>query len=168
LSTIFLACAVAFACTVSASTAAQIAVMGISTDDDTDAMIQIDGAIVAGDDEKFKALALKYEKADVVLSSQGGSVLTAIEIGTVIRLKHFSTSVWGDGVCASACALIWLGGEARGIVGAGRVGLHATYREVDGKKIESGAANAVGGAYLSQMGLLPSAILKLTSAGPDK
>jgi hypothetical protein len=47
------------------------------------------------------------------------------------------------------------------------VGFHAAYREEGGRASETGAGNAVLGAYLSQIGLPESAIVYVTQAPPN-
>jgi len=47
------------------------------------------------------------------------------------------------------------------------VGFHAAFIEKDGVRSESGAANALIGAYLFELGLRDDAIIFATSASPD-
>lgn len=133
---------------------------------DNQAAIFIDGEVVPADVERFRHLALKSPEAVVVLNSTGGAILAAMEIGRTLRIAGFSTSVPRGGVCASACALIWLAGTPRELIG--QVGFHAAYREVRGSSQESGAGNALVGNYLTQLGLSANAILFATSAPPDR
>jgi hypothetical protein len=48
----------------------------------------------------------------VTLTSYGGSINAALQMGDVIRKRGMSTLVSGARTCASACALIWLAGVA--------------------------------------------------------
>lgn len=133
---------------------------------DTTEIISIEGDIGPGDVERFRQISLRYPKAVVELSSDGGAVMPAIEIGRTLRIAGYGTYVPQGSVCASACALIWLAGTPRLLVG--QVGFHAAYRDNDGKPEESGAANALVGNYLTLLGLPAKAILFATTAPPDR
>jgi hypothetical protein len=105
----------------------------------------IKGPIIAGDFDRVYELvrASGGKLSDFRLNSPGGSVIEAIQIGRLFRQRLVSVvapvdergtqSLVGDWfnaemrlcqgsscVCASACALIWLGGVSR----VGNVGLH--------------------------------------------
>jgi hypothetical protein len=132
------------------------------------ALISIVGEIKFGDEEKFRELSLKNPKAIVALDSPGGSLIPGLEIGRMINLRGYRTVVLDKTLCASACALIWLGGIPRYLEPGGVLGFHASYRTVDGKMIESGVANALIGHYFSQLNLSENAVVFATSAPPDK
>ncbi|CAN5489965.1 hypothetical protein BH10PSE7_BH10PSE7_33180 [soil metagenome] len=130
--------------------------------------IVVQGELELGDEKKFKALAMSLDDGAIVFDSPGGSVAAGIEIGKAIRLMEYTTVVPKGAQCASACAIAWLGGSHRLMSDNYSVGFHAAYREVQGSSpTESGAANAVVGAYLSQIGLGQKAIYYLTSAPPQ-
>ena len=73
--------------------------------------IVVSGEIVAGDEEKFRRLALEFPNAVVVLYSPGGALAPALEIGKLIHLRGYPTIVPSNALCASSCALIWLAGH---------------------------------------------------------
>jgi len=72
-----------------------------------------------------------------------------------------------SGGCASAFGLAWPGGVRRLVHPDAKIGFHAAYVEKGGQTSESGAGNALLGAYLNQLGLQQSAIIYLTSAAPS-
>jgi hypothetical protein len=72
--------------------------------------INIDGEIAPGDAQAFAAIAKTMPRAAVFLRSGGGDLDTGIAIGQMVRQHGFWTAVDRRGGCASACALIWLGG----------------------------------------------------------
>src|SRR5215813_8454941 len=74
------------------------------------------------------------------------------------------TFVPGDRTCASACALIWVAGRLRTVGDTPQIGFHAAYDADTGR--ESGAANAVVGAYLRDLGFGYKAIHLMTHKGP--
>ena len=114
-------------------------------------VISIFGPIEAGDEKKFAQLAMQTDSAHVLLTSPGGAAVTGIEIGKLIRFKEFNTVASGD--CASACAIIWAGGNIRFIEKDARVGFHAAYKtDKNGLTSDHGGINAVVGAYLNSVG----------------
>lgn len=158
------ACTLALICTSSTAGAATIdhAPLGEGIE-----LIGIQGPIVTGDDEKFSRLAVQYKKALVAFDSDGGQLLPALEIGKEIHIRGYSTIVGNGKSCASACALMWIAGTTRWISSSGQVGFHASYFEANGRKVESGVANALVGRYLTQLDLPESSVIYATSAGPD-
>ena len=134
--------------------------------DDGSAIIFIYGDIAAGDDAKFRELSVRYPNALVGLSSDGGALLPAIEIGNQIRLRGYGTVVIGEATCTSACALIWIAGSPRYLQPGARLGFHASYRDEGGKLVETGLGNAIVGHYLSQLNLSQRAVIFATKASP--
>lgn len=135
--------------------------------DDIEGIVLV-GDITASDAAEFRALSLRYKKAVVILSSNGGALMPAIEIGKIIKLAGFVTFVPNDAVCASSCALIWVAGTTRLLGPKGRVGFHASYRTNNGKPEESGVANALVGNYLTLLNLSERAVIFATRASPDR
>ena len=125
--------------------------------------VSIKGDIVFGDDLKFRSIVRGMPKAVVFLESPGGNPIVAMAIGRIIRARSFNTQITA-GTCASACGLIWLAGKHRGIGPTGRVGFHAAYNNVTLQEV--GAANALIGAYLNELGLSDKAIYYITQAPP--
>jgi hypothetical protein len=87
--------------------------------------ILMSGVIETGDDTKFHALAETMPRAVVVTTGPGGRVLAAVNIGTEIRERGWTTLVPPSAICASACTFIWLAGVHREIADDGRIGFHA-------------------------------------------
>ena len=115
--------------------------------------IAIHGRIEAGDEVIFRTKFREQKIAVVELSSPGGEVIPALEIGDLIATTEIMTEVEEGATCASACALIWLAGKERRVHKNGQVGFHAAYRETGDGPVESGAANALVGAYLAKWDL---------------
>lgn len=70
----------------------------------------------------------------VIHDSPGGNMQAALRIAEVIRSSGASTTV--KGLCVSACALIFLGGEQRTITSTGAIGLHSS--TIDGLRSSNG------------------------------
>lgn len=130
-------------------------------------LIIIAGKIQSGDEAAFSKLAIQFDKAVVGLSSNGGALLPALEIGTALHIRGFETAVAAGDQCASACALIWAGGVTRYLLKGGRVGFHASYVDEGGKAVETGLGNALVGRYLTQIGLSERAVVFATASHPD-
>jgi hypothetical protein len=129
-------------------------------------LIFITGPFEPGDHVRFVEAVLPVRSGVVVLGSGGGSLQAGIEIGKAIRLKDFATYVPPDVVCASACALAWLGGTSRLMASSAQIGFHAVYRIENGTRRESGVGNALVGAYVNSLGLSERAIRFISSADP--
>ena len=130
-------------------------------------IITVSGQLELGDERRFSAIAVQARGAVVVFNSPGGSVPAAIQIGKAIRLQGFVTIVPEGGMCASACALAWLGGVARYMGASAKVGFHAAYINTSNEKQVSSVANALIGGYLNGLGYSENAIAFFTSAPPD-
>jgi uncharacterized protein YraI len=131
--------------------------------------VDVVGRINLDDADIFETKTANFRRVIVTLVSPGGNPLSAIRIGETIRKNAMTTFVPGDRECASACALIWLAGKPRTIginQQIGQIGFHAAYDVTTGQ--EKGAANAVIGAYLNNLGLGYKAIFDMTERGPTE
>jgi hypothetical protein len=155
---------IAWALSVSASFGAEITAFPLKSANEGG--IIISGELKAADHEEFLIKAAPYSGGIVFLDSPGGISQAGIDIGRAVRMRNFITYVPSGSTCASACAMIWLGGSKRLVGKTGRVGFHSVYRIENGIPVEAGSGNAVYGAYLSQLGLSDKAIRYLSSANP--
>jgi len=129
--------------------------------------IVIEGTLTLQDIDEFRTKASQFSKGVVIFRSGGGLAIAGVEIGKIIRLRNFATWVPSGFLCASACAVAWLGGAQRSMGKTALIGFHAAYRLEHGQPEESGMANAVVGAYLSQLGLPVRAIIYATASAPN-
>ena len=91
-----------------------------------DASFKFDGAIE-------RAAAVGCAKPWLLLESPGGLLADGIDLGRSVRMQGLRTLTRYD--CASACALIFLGGVERVLVGTrARIGLHQAGRTVRDEK----------------------------------
>lgn len=131
--------------------------------------LELNGAIEPGDDAKVAAALVAWLRPRAIaLSSLGGNVEAALAIGALVRHAQLRTLVAPRGICASACGLVWLAGEPRVLGQDAHVGPHAAYLRRNGVSVETGAANALIGAYLGRLGFDDHAIVYLTSAAPNE
>jgi hypothetical protein len=75
--------------------------------------IVIDGQIVSGDLKKLKDISRNLKNKKIILNSNGGQVLEALNIGKYIRNNGFATHLNKNSVCASACVILLAGGVVR-------------------------------------------------------
>jgi hypothetical protein len=115
--------------------------------------VLVSGPIEAGDSQKFRALTQGLSRGLVIFNSPGGFLTEGLAVGEQLRLAGFASAVAENTLCASACALAWLGGRPRLMRDSSRIGFHAAYTEHGTDKRESGVGNAIIGAYLTNMGL---------------
>lgn len=113
----------------------------------------------------------------VLFNSPGGSVIDAIELGQAIRRLGLSTGIASfvdgkmisEGVCASACAYAFAGGNHRYYYGGQtRLGLHQFYSKEN--EISNRTSQEVSGllvAYLHAMGVDALAFSVSSMAAPD-
>lgn len=130
--------------------------------------VVIRGEIALGDDETFRRLVIEMQPAGVILESEGGRLLPALEIGKMIRVQGMETLIAEGRVCTSSCALIWLAGMPRTMSETSRVGFHASYQAANGRLEETGVGNAMVGHYLSLLNLPERAVIFSTSAPPTE
>ncbi len=136
----------------------------IKLNDELD-LISIEGTIEYRDDVDFRLKSSDINKAIVALMSPGGNLDAGLSIGKQIRTNGYATLV-GSKLCASACALAWLGGERRYMTANASIGFHAAYIREGEYVRESGMANALVGSYLAKLGLSDDAIVFISAAPP--
>jgi len=128
-------------------------------------LVIVDGDLTKDDLPTFQRLVQAAPSGSTVgLRSNGGAVATGMGMGTLIRMRGLITLVIDDTTCASACAIAWLAGTPRLMGRKARIGFHAV--SIGGA--ETGAGNALVGAYLERLGLPERAIFYATIAGPKE
>jgi hypothetical protein len=132
------------------------------------AVITIVGPLKLTDGDAFANVVSSRDSALIVFNSDGGNLLAGLRIGQLIRIRQFATLVPDSARCASACAIAWLGGTKRFMQSTALIGFHAAFLIENGIVTETGAGNALVGAYLSRLGLSDAAILYIEKAHPDQ
>jgi hypothetical protein len=123
------------------------------------------GEVVAGDYERFKKIASKYETAEIVFSSYGGNLGDGLKIAEFISQKGFTTVVRGGDTCASACGYMWLSGKQRSIEGSAQVGFHSAF-DPSHDETPSPEANAYVGFILARLGFSEMVVAYTVEAAP--
>lgn len=142
---------------------AQAAEFGISRSGQVP-VILVAGEFAYGDGERFRRIAANLPRAIVAFDSAGGNLMAGLRIGETMRARGYSSLVPDGSVCASACAIAWLGGAKRYLASGGRLGFHAA----SGGDGVSAPGNALVGAYMARLGLSEEAVYALTAANPDE
>jgi hypothetical protein len=107
--------------------------------------IWIDGQIDPGDERKFAAVVRRHQASVVYLTSPGGDIGAAIEIGRMVGAGKLDTFVGrGGNGCWSACTLIFLSGRRCIIQRNSYLGFHAA-------NVPEGTEAML--AYLRELGL---------------
>ena len=144
--------------------AAKIEVLEI--DPNSVPLIMVTGDFVYGDARSFESRTQHLRRGLVFLSSPGGVIRDALDIGAQIRNRGFSTSVTDE--CVSACGLVWLSGTRRYLNNGSRLGFHAAYTKSGNQTNESGVANAEIGSFLTHLGYSLPVIQFVTLAPPNE
>jgi len=125
------------------------------------------GDIDRGFADRFKVALDKYSGIDeIILGSDGGSVVDAIRAGLMIRERSLTTTL--DGNCNSACPLVFLGGTTRIVwASTARFGLHQISRGGNPVPLDDDIYILVS-QYIREMGADHLGIVSLmASAAPD-
>lgn len=105
------------------------ATLGVRTSSENKDFITMEGEIVAGDTNRFKALVLSSNNAgrevsNIRLNSPGGLLSEGASLAAAIRFAKIATVVPSGGLCASACFLAFAGGSERYVNYDAQVGVH--------------------------------------------
>ena len=86
-------------------------------------MLEFSGGITFGTAGEFESFLSAMPNVRVVrLKSMGGRIREAQKMSDMIRARKLSTFVMDD--CLSACTIMFLGGEERGMLATARLGFH--------------------------------------------
>lgn len=108
----------------------------------------------------------------LMLKSEGGDVEAAIAVGIIARQYNMMTMIEKDGICASACALTFLGGVNR-VTLSGKYGIHRPYstrytNSNTDAKLSYNKINKLVGDYLEQMNITPRLLEAMNAVPPGK
>jgi hypothetical protein len=105
----------------------------------------VHGEIEKGDADLI-ANAIKANRRTLrglILNSPGGSVVEAAHLVDLVRGQDFDTGVAPQGVCASACFIVWAAGKNRYVYADSRIGIHSANSIVNldtGQRGENGVS----------------------------
>jgi hypothetical protein len=122
--------------------------------------VVITGEIEANDYAVFVDTVLPETKT-VYLNSPGGHLAPALKIAIMVKEREYETVVENDGVCASACGVIWLSGKLRRMLLGSRIGLHSARAKEDSTLTRSAFGTTQMANYLLSLGpyYVPEAII---------
>lgn len=101
----------------------------------------------------------------VVFDSKGGRVFAARSLARIIRENGLDTHV--DGICASACTMAFIAGQARSMAPEARLGFHRYGDEGPGGIINLQAEEAKDRAAYMAQGASADFVAKMFQAGPQ-
>ena len=116
--------------------AAKPATLSISHSEAGD-RVSVEGKLELADGPAFAKLADGLNQAVISLNSPGGNLVAGLAIGRLVRLRGFATAVPDRALCASACALAWLGGKTRYLGPHSALGFHGAAVMSRGQAVES-------------------------------
>lgn len=97
--------------------------------------ISVVGQIIEGDSSRFVSALAQAKGAVTVVSldSPGGLIGEGFAMASAIKAMHAVTVVPNDGMCASACFLMFAAGDSKAISRDAKVGVHSARRTMDSK-----------------------------------
>jgi len=131
------------------------------TNEEYPGVLLITGLIIQGDIGDFKNQISENDIHTVMMNSDGGNLVTSIEMGYYIRENNIRTIVPENGSCYSACTYAFMGGVERSIDGDAPFAMHRPYlsEEVEGTYNNGYKAGILTSVmvttYLIEMGLDP-------------
>jgi len=161
------------------------------------AVYAIEGEFVEGDAEKFEQFLQKIppvgENFEVYLHSPGGMLIEGIKLGLLFRKHGLWTSVGqlmeddiyplptlaDSAICASACAIAYLGGKNRSLGKNDKLGFHRffdssnlektilTFEKREEISAQSQMLSAILANYIIQLGDIDPQLLLLNSMVPS-
>ena len=131
--------------------------------------IYLNGEIEVEDGGKWKLFLEKMRTphAVVALNSPGGIVGAALLIANDILNREYDT-YYGEGICYSACTLIWLAGKTRYMSSGATLGFHRAKLAVPGAKGSPKGGNDSLFDYYARLKLPEKAMRYFFSAAPDE
>jgi hypothetical protein len=116
--------------------------------------ILYEGEAVDSDVKRMKEMLDSTGIKTVFLDSPGGNAMTGYQLGYLFKEEGVTTIIGGDASCFSACAVAFLGGEAK--VKLGLLGFHVAWTTADGSMTDGMKQGQVFGtitsAYFFKMG----------------
>ena len=145
-------------------------------------MVYLDGEIDRDAPRRLRAAldAVQRDLLYVVFNSPGGNLIAGMEIGRILRAAGASTNIGvrtadiqhpAVGICASSCALAFLGGNYRYAYKGSVYGVHrfssstgASASDLDVAQLLSSSVSS----YMREMGIDPKLFDLMASAGPSQ
>lgn len=126
-------------------------------------IVFIDGQISPGDFRIFLEVVNSVQPDIVVLDSPGGVLDEGLLIAAEIRRRGLNTFIYGNRMCASACAMMFLSGATKYAKLGASIGLHSS-SYIDGSLSAEGTAEMA--RYLVEIGTPMSLISRMASTAP--
>jgi hypothetical protein len=130
-------------------------------------VVHIDGDITLGDEKTFSALKISDPNKSLVwLTSVGGSLVVAFQIGRQIKELGLTTVVNTNGPCASSCTMIRMAGRHAIVERNSQLIFHEPSNVQSPDKPDQRAINATVAYLMDVAGLNEQQALALATAAP--
>jgi hypothetical protein len=122
-------------------------------------VLLVQGKFEPDDTVKLTSEVLSNQIHTIMLNSEGGNLVSSIEIGYFIREQKLNTLIPENGYCFSACTYAFMGGVERTIDGDAKFAMHRPFfnEEMPGNYNEGYNAGIITSVmvvvYLIEMGL---------------
>ena len=134
-------------------------------------IIRASGEIFPGDDAKLHDLVGRLpantQLVGLALDSLGGNYLEGVRLATSIHNSHIKTAVVPNGMCASACFLMFAGGDVRLVFEGARVGVHSASENGEDSLLAEGVTTLMA-RQASELGVPAAIIGKMVTTPPDR
>jgi hypothetical protein len=152
---------------------ANAAVLKTSALKDGRIVISVTGDIAEGDTDAFKAIVRSANDAgklvsSVRLNSQGGNLLEGVQLAEIVKFAKMATNVGQGATCASACFLIFAGGETKFANYTAQVGVHGASDETGRETTQSNAATVSMARIAKDLGVPPGIIGRMVVTPPTE
>jgi hypothetical protein len=164
----FSACVAVLCATIGMASAASITSV-ISGEGKT--VISVEGKIEAGDYQRFVSMTLgavgKRGVEAVRLNSPGGDLAEAIGMAAAVKAAKTTTVVVNGATCASACFVVFSGGDAKAAGRGAKIGVHGASR--DGRETDDAKTQTVNMARIvNDLGVPHGIVGKMVLTPPDQ
>lgn len=135
--------------------------------------ITIEGEILPGDSDKFKALIKTINDSGrsvhgVRLNSPGGNLAEGVAIADTVRFAKVLTIVPPSAQCASACFIVFAAGNEKFASYSAFVGVHGASDSSGRETVQSGAATLSMARIVKDLGVPAAIIGKMVVTPPEK
>ena len=162
-----LACIVGVLISVAVSPTCRAMEFSILDDTSSSKIIVGLGEVVPGDDRKLHefvaALPGNATLLAIMLSSPGGNYVEGVNLATTVKNTGIKTAVAPNGLCASACFLMFAAGTDKIVFENARVGVHSASNASGLESTTSQAVTTLMARKAAELGVPPAIIGKMVT-----
>lgn len=133
-------------------------------------IIHASSEIRLGDDARLHSLVGSLPTTasviGIALNSPGGNYVEGVRLATSVHNSHIMAAVVPNGICASACFLIFAGGNVRMVFENARVGVHSASEDGEDSLLAEGVTTLMA-REAGELGVPAAIIGKMVTTPPD-